>query len=414
MEKGAQILLRLFLSRMKNYRRWKKDRAMRKTATIHTILFSILTMIIMDAALHAQPAPTLSMALSFAGRDSVVIILRMNNNNVTWGCQGVMAAVTYNPTLLIPSYTSLPIHMMRFSQNSWLDFSQPGLEGDGFDPDMMGYGEGVFGNTSVNISGNAQVNLCKMNWHPKPPNFNGVASFSYVGNIPQSGNTGYLWTGDPDQRAFASVSGLSNVSFPVELSSFHARREGNVVVLRWTTESERNNRGFEIQRRGASDGKMFSTWETIDFVRGKNTTSERTEYMTMDQSSHTNGVYQYRLKQIDNDGTFNFSHTVEVVFDVSSREFSLSQNYPNPVGRSANNGNITTITFSIPDGSENIPVRMTLYDMLGREVLQLAEGVYSTGTRVLEFDASVLPQGLYLYQLRSGATSISKMMTVID
>jgi hypothetical protein len=305
---------------------------------------------------------------------------------------------------------------MRFAQNSWSDWSQPGLEGDGVNPDLMGYAEGTLGTNSVSIGANAQINLCKMNWHPTPPNYGGIASFSYVGNTGASGQTGYIWVPDPDLRAFATATGLSNVNFPVELRAFSAHLEGRVVVLTWTTESEKNNKGFDVERRYAHAENNFSAWKRIDFVRGKGTTAQRTEYMTIDNEEHRTGFYQYRLRQIDTDGTYTFSQIVEVQIAVPNDELLLDQNYPNPVGTRSAYGMETTIRFSLPasETDEGTPAQLHVYDVLGRLVRTLTSGVMAAGTQIIQFDVSSLPSGTYLYQLRSAAETRSRFLTVLN
>ncbi len=129
---------------------------------------------------------------------------------------------------------------------------------------------------------------------------------------------------------------------PVELLSFSAENINDEVVLKWQTATETNNQGFEIQRCNVISKFEIrnSNFESISFVEGRGTTTELTEYSYKDKIT-TPGKYIYRLKQIDFDGTFEYSQEIEVEISLPT-EFSLEQNYPNPFNPS------TTIKFSLP------------------------------------------------------------------
>jgi N-acetylneuraminic acid mutarotase len=112
---------------------------------------------------------------------------------------------------------------------------------------------------------------------------------------------------------------------PVELISFTSTSSGNDVILNWSTATETNNQGFEILRSTQNDNE----WEVIGYVPGFGTTTEPKSYSYTDSEVFT-GKHTYRLKQIDFDGSFEYSPEVEV--EVSAPiEFALEQNYPNPL-----------------------------------------------------------------------------------
>jgi len=184
---------------------------------------------------------------------------------------------------------------------------------------------------------------------------------------------------------------------PVELSSFSAASKNNGVALSWTTATEINNAGFEIERKSEK-----SDWNKIAFVDGKGTTSSVQNYTFFD-GNLTAGKYQYRLKQIDFDGSFEYSNVVEVIVNTPSK-FELSQNYPNPFNPS------TKISFSLPQTGH---VSLKVYNALGQEVAQLINGVKEAGIHTIEFNAGNLNSGIYFYKLESGnLNQVKKMMLV--
>lgn len=171
---------------------------------------------------------------------------------------------------------------------------------------------------------------------------------------------------------------------PVELTSFSAKAVDDNIELAWTTSTETNNGGFEVQR------SIDVEFETIGFVEGHGTTTESQAYSYLDKNVVT-GKYQYRLKQIDYDGTFKYSNVVEVEV-TSPSTFSLEQNYPNPFNPS------TTIRYAIPEASF---VVIKIYDLLGKEVATLVNEEQSIGSYEVEFDAAGLSSGMYFYKLQT-------------
>jgi hypothetical protein len=184
-----------------------------------------------------------------------------------------------------------------------------------------------------------------------------------------------------------------DIIVPVELVSFAAMTDENDVVLSWYTATEVNNQGFEIQRK--ADGKF----ESIAFVDGKGTTTEVQNYLFRDEDLLA-GSYIYRLKQIDYDGTFAYSHEVEVEINQPS-VFVLNQNYPNPFNPSTN------IKYSIPAAGI---VTLKVYDLLGREVSTLVNEQQQAGTFDVVFDGSNLASGVYYYQLKAGELIATKKL----
>jgi hypothetical protein len=182
---------------------------------------------------------------------------------------------------------------------------------------------------------------------------------------------------------------------PVELISFTTSVVRNSAQLNWVTATETNNSGFAVER--SSDNNNF---EQIGFVPGFGTTTEVKSYSFTDIPPG-DGKFYYRLKQIDYDGSFEYSQAVEVDI-VLPQVFNLEQNYPNPFNPS------TTINFSIPD---NELVNLKLYDVMGKEVAELLNEEKSAGSHSIVFNASMLASGTYFYKLQVGVkTKVRKML----
>jgi sugar lactone lactonase YvrE len=198
---------------------------------------------------------------------------------------------------------------------------------------------------------------------------------------------------------FAIGSDASN-QLPVELTEFGFRKVGSGIELHWRTATELNNSGFEVQRRSENRGAS-TEWQVLGFVRGRGTTTEAQSYSFLDRSA--SGKVQYRLKQIDFDGQFEYSNIIEV--DAGApKQFALEQNYPNPFNPT------TTISYQLPVASQ---VSLKVYDVLGREVMTLVNGRQDAGAYNFNFNASELSSGVYFYRLQTGSfVAIKKMLLV--
>jgi hypothetical protein len=135
----------------------------------------------------------------------------------------------------------------------------------------------------------------------------------------------------------------------------------------------------------------------VGFVGGSRTTTESKYYSFIDNDIKT-GFYNYRLKQIDYDGTYEYSDIVEVEVPAPN-EFALLQNYPNPFNPS------TKIKFTVPvtlSGVEGSLVTLKVYDVLGNEIATLVNEEKPAGGYSIDFNASNFPSGIYFYQLKAG------------
>ena len=123
---------------------------------------------------------------------------------------------------------------------------------------------------------------------------------------------------------------VPDAELPVELTSFTSTLDKNSVTLNWSTATEVNNFGFNIERRSVnSQEATANNWQKIGFVAGSGTSNSTHKYSYSD-ASVVSGTYAYRLKQIDNDGTFKYSQSVQLEVQLAPAAIGLNQNYPNP------------------------------------------------------------------------------------
>ncbi len=255
-----------------------------------------------------------------------------------------------------------------------------------------------------------------------------TTGFRYVGNNPDNGPDYTLDPGTNEQLRthLASITGMRIVIdkpviddvlyitgfdaiyavdvysdgtvVPVELTSFSAAKNGSSVELNWATATETNNRGFEVQR------KLDSKWQTIGFIEGKGTTTLRTTYKFADDiSGITSSSILYRLKQVDLNGTFEYSNEVNVS-NIQEFKYELAQNYPNPFNPS------TTIKYQTT-GKDFVSLKV--YNILGKEVASLVNGVQNPGNHEAVFNAKNLSSGIYFYTLQSGSFNVTKKMILL-
>lgn len=202
-------------------------------------------------------------------------------------------------------------------------------------------------------------------------------------------------------------SGLSNIASgtttPVELVNFTGHKtEQNGIMLQWVTASETNNLGFAVERQHAGD----ALWKEIGFIKGAGTTAEEQRYTFIDTPGRP-GEWHYRLKQIDADGAFVYSHTIQVTV-TAPQEFVLQQNYPNPFNPE------TTISFQVPETATG-QMLLVIYDMLGRQVSTLLDKPAQSGYYNIKWDGcdetgNPASSGVYIYRLRSGSFTATKKM----
>jgi hypothetical protein len=186
---------------------------------------------------------------------------------------------------------------------------------------------------------------------------------------------------------------------PVELTSFTSAVNDNNVSLNWVTSHESQNAGFGVERKSIEE----QSWTEIGFVPGNNNSNENNYYNFNDNNLKA-GKYNYRLKQIDLNGNYEYFNLTEIVEIGIPDNFYLSQNYPNPFNP------VTTIKFNIPtDGN----VKISLYDLKGSYVKNLTEGFRNSGYYEVNFNSEGLPSGTYYYKLETSNGSITKKMMIV-
>jgi hypothetical protein len=192
---------------------------------------------------------------------------------------------------------------------------------------------------------------------------------------------------------------------PVELTTFAGRVIGKSVMLNWETATELNNYGFEVERMILKQVQNDNAvWEKIGFVAGNGNSSSNKYYNFVDKDIQS-GKYLYRLKQIDNDGTFEYSNAVEIEIG-NPNKFVLSPNYPNPFNPS------TVISYQLP---VNGFVSLKVFDVLGNEIATLVNEEKVAGSYNVQFKINSVQfgSGVYFYRLQSGDFVESRKMVIL-
>lgn len=192
-----------------------------------------------------------------------------------------------------------------------------------------------------------------------------------------------------------SVYDLSII--PVELTSFSAVVDNDVVILNWETSTETNNFGFQVER--SKDRVKF---DIIAFVSGSGTTTEAKTYSYRDSILSSNQYY-YRLKHLELNGSYSYSNIIKVDFNQPGN-FVLKQNYPNPFNPN------TKIKFVIPKESF---VNLSIFNSLGELVSTLVSKQMKPGFYEYEYDGSSIPSGVYVYKLEAEDYIEAKKMILL-
>jgi hypothetical protein len=221
-------------------------------------------------------------------------------------------------------------------------------------------------------------------------------------------NINFVLSSGTTSRAHTNVEVMeftttaSDVSLPVELVSFTAFQKHNMVLLSWETASEVENFGFDIER--TYSGR--DAWKRLDFVEGNGSVTRTSNYTFLDKSLDKKSNVKYRLKQIDYDGSYEYSAAVSVVYNehLLPERDKLYSNYPNPFNP------LTTIRYEINCDTH---VRLAIYDTMGKEVAELVNNRHGPGSYEVSFDGGQLSSGVYIGKIHSNEYSkVIKMLLV--
>jgi hypothetical protein len=197
----------------------------------------------------------------------------------------------------------------------------------------------------------------------------------------------------------SAITGCWDYTIPVELLSFDAiSNNDGKVILSWSTSTETNNSLFLIERKMGE-----AQFSTIASIRGNGTSSIPHSY-SFTNNTFKSGLYFYRLKQVDFNGSYNYSKIININV-TNPGSYFLGQNFPNPFNP------ITTIKFSIP---EEAPVNLSVYNILGERVKELKNEIMKPGYFEVQFDASNLASGVYFYRIKAGDPSTSSGQVFIQ
>ncbi len=311
-----------------------------------------------------------------------------------WARQSTNNGTTYG--------TAFKINPAETVNNFWFDIQSKYPAGSGFD--LIYYSDSTQTGVPTILTDKIQFGFSNQNNASFLP-FNSINDVPAVLStnkykpiiveLGYSNNTGIVWVGETESGK--KVYWDSFLAVPVELINFGAELNTDKIILNWSTATETNNLGFEIEK------KIYNNWEKIGSVAGMGTSSELNNYSFTDYNTSAHNVF-YRLKQIDFDGTIKYSKQIEVNIPEVPLNFSLSQNFPNPFNPS------TLIKYSIPNA--NIVI-LKIYDVLGSEITTLVNEFKNAGTYEVNFNALNLSSGIYFYKIKSGNFNETKKMLLL-
>jgi hypothetical protein len=299
--------------------------------------------------------------------------------SIAWGGSGTVPTSVY---VQYYSGTPAPYSGTKPRINAYWNITQTG--GSGFTYDItLTYDEAQLGSINENNLVPAKSDDGGTTWTPYTTIGTGPGQFqrnTAANTITLYGMTSFSYftlgdEGDP---------------LPVQLSSFTASTKGRDVILTWTTATEVNTAGFEIERKLVSQEKAQAKWENVGFVRGNGNSNRPVEYTFTDTKLNT-GKYAYRLKMVDNDGSYEYSN--EVVVEIGKPDVTkIEQNYPNAFNPA------TKIEYQLANPSK---VVIEVYNITGQKITELVNDEQVEGYYSLVFDASKygLASGIYFYRM---------------
>ncbi len=286
------------------------------------------------------------------------------------------------PVHIIPSYNYVAsvysangdYQSELFSNFNWVNYQPPLIPDDFGTHPIFVVRSAAGAGADVSFTGNGLYR-----YFDSPPNVNGLFPNQYSGN-----------------NYWIDIRFVPDFPLPVMLAGFRAITTSNDVLLNWKTESEYNNKGFEIQR--SNNG---NDWYAVNFIDGVVESATGRNYSYTDKGLAP-GLYYYRLKQVDNDGVFRNSPVVTATISGKGR-ILLFQNSPNPFRSTA------TIRFDLPNAQK---VRLSILDILGREVKVLTNKQSEAGSHLIPVDATGLSRQLYYIRLQTESGTLTRNMLV--
>ena len=194
---------------------------------------------------------------------------------------------------------------------------------------------------------------------------------------------------------------LTDVSLPVELVNFSGEHTNSHITLQWETASEINNKGFEVQRKQKDE----TAFRTIAFIEGSSNSSSTQKYIYRDKKANKSASYNYRLKQLDYDGSFEYSQEITIEMEVPEK-LVVNQNNPNPFNSQ------TQIKFELP---KSMDVEVTIYSITGKKINTLTNRQFTTGYHSViwngcDYNGHDVASGVYFYQVIAGNDCIVRKL----
>ena len=205
---------------------------------------------------------------------------------------------------------------------------------------------------------------------------------------------------------YAMNEDVEDSSLPVELSLFTASPGNGIITLKWLTESEIENLGFNIYRSTNENGEFVML--NAELIAGAGSSSEKHEYSYVDQDVKNGITYWYKLEDIDYNGKTELHGPISATV-LGPKEFCLHSNYPNPFNP------VTTISYDL---LEDVYVELSVYNVRGEKVTTLFKGNQYAGSYKLDWDGTdktgkIVSSGIYFINITSDSYCKTNKMVFI-